>query len=128
MMVGLVEAGISWALNLQVGSNGEYKRPVNKAEDDWVNFAQLKHLADEIIANHARVKELRTKLEANSFQDSIVKYTGVGVLILTTIVTMLNRIQQVKKAARNQQAQDSFVMSPTRVNQDLFGRSSFLLS
>ena len=103
-MVGLVEAGISWALNLQVGSNGEYKRPVNKNEDDWVNFAQLKHLADEIIANHARVKELRTKLEANSFQDSIVKYTGVGVLILTTIVTMLNRIQQVKKAARSQQA------------------------
>ena len=123
--MGLEEAGISWALNLQEGSNGEYKRPVNKADNDWVDFAQLKHLADEIIANHARVKELRAKLEANSYQDSIVKYTGVGVLILTTVVTMLHRIQQVKKAARSQQAQDSFVMSPARVNQDLFGRSSF---
>ena len=125
MMVGLVGAGINWALNLQVGSDGEFKRPVNKNEDDWVNFAQLKHLGDEIIANHARVRELKEKLEANSYQDSVVKYTGVGVLILSTIVTILNRIQQVKKAARNEQAQNSFVMSPTRANQDLFGRSSF---
>ena len=80
-----------------MGSNGEYKRPVNKAEDNWVDYSQMKHLADEVISNHARVKELKAKLEANTFQDQVVKYTGIVVLVFTTIGAMLNKIQQVKK-------------------------------
>ena len=125
-MVGLVGAGINWALNLNVGSDGEFRRPVNKNADDWVNFAQLKTLGDEIIANHRRVRDLKEKLEANSYQDSVVKYTGMGVLILSTIVTILNRIQQVKRAARGEQAQSGFVMAnQARANPDLFGRASF---
>ena len=125
MLCGLVECGISWALNLQVGSNGEYKRPVNKAEDDWVDYSQMKHLADEVISNHARVKELKAKLEANTFQDQVVKYTGIVVLVFTTIGAMLNKIQQVKKITKSQQAQDSVIMAPARIQPDIFGRSSF---
>ena len=72
------------------------------------------------------MSDLKEKLEANSYQDSVVKYSGMGILILSTIVAILNRIQQVKRAARGEQAQSGFVMAnQARANQDLFGRASF---
>ena len=125
MLYGLVECGISWGLNLQVGSNGEYKRPINKAENNYVDYSQMKHLADEVISNHARMKELKAQLEANTFQDQMVKYTGIVVLVFTTIGAMLNKIQQVKKMTKSQQAQENVIMAPARVQPDIFGRSSF---
>ena len=123
VMYGLVKCGINWGLNLQVGSNGEYKRPNNRAEDDYVDFKQLKHLGDEIIMNHTRMKEIKRQLEANSFNDQMVKYTGLAVVILTTVGAILNKIQQVKKLTRAQPAQEN-VMMP-RLQQDIFGRASF---
>ena len=126
MLMGLVGGGINWALNLAVGSDGEFRRPANKNANDLVNFDQLKTLADEIISNHKRLSDLKEKLENNSYQDSVVKYSGMGFLILSTIVAILNRIQSVKRAARGEQAQSGYVMTnQARTNPDLFGRASF---
>ena len=52
MLMGLVGGGINWALNLAVGSDGEFRRPANKNGDDWVSFDQLKTVADEIHINY----------------------------------------------------------------------------
>ena len=125
MLYGLVECGINWGLNLQVGSNGEYKRPNNMAENDYVDYKQLKHLGDEVIMNHSRMKEIKRQLEANTFQDQMVKYTGLVVVVFTTIGAMLNRIQQVKKLTRSQPAQENVMMAPARLQPDIFGRASF---
>ena len=57
VMYGLVECGINWGLNLQVGSNGKYKRPNKRVADDYVDYKQLKHLGDEINMNHTSMKE-----------------------------------------------------------------------
>ena len=126
MLMGLVGGGINWALNLAVGSDGEFRRPANKNGDDWVSFDQLKTVADEIISNHKRLSDLKEKLENNSYQDSVVKFSGVGFLILSTIFAIFNRIKSVKKAARGEQAQNSYpTANQVRTNPDLFGRASF---
>ena len=51
LFIGIVQAGINWALNLQVGSDGEFQRPSNKEGNDWVSFDQLTDVANEIINN-----------------------------------------------------------------------------
>ena len=127
VLVQLGSAGISWALNLAVGSDGEFQRPSNKQSDDWVSFDQLGLVANEIINNHKRLSELKEKLEQNTYQDSVVKFSGLGFLILSTIYAIFSRIQAVKNVIRGeQQAQPGFqLVNPARVSQDAFGRASF---
>ena len=129
LLIGLVQlgsTGISWALNLAVGSDGEFQRPSNKQGNDWVSFDQLETVANEIINNHKRLSDLKEKLENNSYQDSVVKFSGLGFLILSTIFAIFNRIQSVKRAARGEQVQTSYPMvNQVRANPDLFGRASF---
>ena len=129
LLVGLVQlgsAGISWALNLAVGSDGEFQRPSNKQGNDWVSFDQLEIVANEIINNHKRLSELKEKLENNTYQDAVVKFSGLGFLILSTIFAIFSRIQSVKRVVRGEQAQPGYPMvNQVRANQDLFGRASF---
>jgi len=127
VLVQLGSAGVSWMLNLAVGSDGEFQRPSNKQSDDWVSFDQLGLVANEIINNHKRLSELKEKLESNTYQDSIVKFSGLGVLFLSTIYAIFSRIQAMKNVIKGeQQAQQSFqLVNPARVSQDAFGRASF---
>ena len=129
LFIGIVQlglAGISWALNLAVGSDGEFQRPSNKEGNDWVSFDKLTDVANEVINNHKRLRDLKEKLESNSYQDSVVKYSGLGFLILSTIFTIFNRIQAVKRVARGEQGQPTYPMvNQARGNSDIFGRASF---
>ena len=129
LFIGIVQlgsAGISWALNLAVGSDGEFQRPSNKEGNDWVSFDQLTDVANEIINNHKRLGDLKEKLESNTYQDSVVKFSGLGFLILSTIFAIFNRIQAVKRVARGEQGQPNYPMvNQARANSDLFGRASF---
>ena len=126
VLVQLGSAGISWALNLAVGSDGEFQRPSKKQANDWVSFDQLGVVANEIINNHKRLSELKEKLEHNTYQDAVVKFSGLGFLVLSTIYAIFSRIQSVKRVVRGEQAQPGYPMvNPVRVNQDVFGRASF---
>ena len=130
LFIGIVQAGINWALNLQVGSDGEFQRPSNKEGNDWVSFDQLTDVANEIINNHKRLRDLKEKLESNSYQDSVVKYSGLGFLIISTIFAIFNRIQAVKRVARGEQGQGQGqttypMVNQARGNSDIFGRASF---
>ena len=64
VLVQLGSAGVSWMLNLAVGSDGEFQRPSNKQSDDWVSFDQLGLVANEIINNHKRSVNSRKSLRA----------------------------------------------------------------
>ena len=81
-----------------------------------MDFEQLKHLGDEIIMNHSRMKEIKSQLEANSFNDQLVKYIGLAIVVFTTVATIFSRIQQVKRLTRGTQqpaqAQEGFSMVP----------------
>ena len=128
-IVGIVQATISWALNLSVGSNGEFQRPGNKGGDDYVNYDKLTDVANEVIQNHRRLQDLKQQLESNSFKDTVVQYTGLGVLILSTIFSIFNKIQAVKKVVKGEQGQGQITTYPM-INQatrqpDIFGRASF---
>ena len=132
LFIGIVQAGINWALNLAVGSDGEFQRPSNKEGNDWVSFDKLTDVANEVINNHKRLRDLKEKLESNSYQDSVVKYSGLGFLILSTIFTIFNRIQAVKRVARGEQGQGQGqgqitypMVNQARGNSDIFGRASF---
>ena len=104
-IVGIVQATINWALNLSVGSNGEFQRPGNKGGDDYVSYDKLTDVANEVIQNHRRLQDLKQQLESNSFKDTVVQYTGLGVLILSTIFSIFNKIQAVKKVVKGEQGQ-----------------------
>ena len=129
-IVGFVQATINWALNLSVGSNGEFQRPGNKGGDDYVSYDKLTDVANEVIQNHRRLQDLKQQLESNSFKDSVVQYSGLGFLILSTIFSIFNRIQAVKKVVRGEQGQGQGQITYPMVNQargnsDIFGRASF---
>ena len=129
-IVGIVQATISWALNLSVGSNGEFKRPGNKGGDDYVNYDKLTDVANEVIQNHRRLQDLKQQLESNSFKDTVVQYTGLGVLILSTIFQIFSKIQAVKKVVKGEQGQQGQITTYPMINQatrqpDIFGRASF---
>ena len=127
-VVGIVQATISWALNLSVGSNGEFKRPGNKGGDDYVNYDRLTDVANEVIQNHRRLQDLKQQLESNSFKDTVVQYTGLGVLILSTIFQIFSKIQAVKKVIKGEQGQQGQITTypmATRQPDNIFGRASF---
>ena len=72
---------INWQISIRMGSTGEYKRPINKNPDDYVNYEELKTIAKEIIENKKRIMYVNDELTVNGYWDT-------GMKIFATLATL----------------------------------------
>ena len=100
ILFGSTKMKITWRLDLGVAS-GEYKMPPGLSKEDYMPMKVLQEVANEVIANHNKLLEVKEKLEANTSWDQIVRIAGSAFLVCGTVVGFLLKIRGIKKNVQN---------------------------
>ena len=114
---------INWQISIRMGSTGEYKRPMNKNPDDYVNYEELKTIAKEIIENKKRIMYVNDELTVNGYWDTGMKIFATLATLCGVMYGMYVKFKNVKKLSEeNRMAINQNEM--VRVN-DPFGKAIF---
>ena len=100
ILFGVTKTKINWRFELGVAS-GEYEMPQGLDKEDYTPMRVLKEVADEVIANHNKLLEVKEKLEANGSWDQWVRVAGSVLLISGTVIGFLLKIRNIKKNVQN---------------------------
>ena len=104
ILSGSTNMKITWRLELGVASGG-YKMPPGLSKDDYTPMKILQEVANEVIANHNKLLEVKEKLEANTSWDTIVRIAGSVCLVGGTVIGFLLKIRGIKKNVQNSMIQ-----------------------
>ena len=64
---------VNWQVSIRLGSTGQYERPVNKNPDDYVNYQELKTIAQEILENKRCITYANDNLLVNGYWDTAMQ-------------------------------------------------------
>ena len=114
---------VNWQVSIRLGSTGQYERPVNKNPDDYVQYQELKTIAQEILENKRRITYVNENLLVNGQWDTAMKcFAGLATLcgILYGIYAKYRNVKRISEENRLAINQNEMV----RVN-DPFGKAIF---
>ena len=114
---------VKWQVSIRLGSTGQYERPVNKNPDDYVNYQELKTIAQEILENKKRISYVNDELTVNGYWDTGMKIFATLVTLCGILYGMYAKFKNVKRLSEeNRLAINQNEM--VRVN-DPFGKAIF---